>query len=73
MRNEAYKTAIHVIVTTVASTAFDKCGLCKNTVQKLLQGAMDMADSINKGYIKLDDLERTMEEENDFKIRFTNK
>lgn len=73
IRDEERQTAIHVIVTTVAVTAFDKCGLCKKTVEKLLLGAIDQADSINKGYIKLSDLEDAMKEEHDFQIRFTSK
>lgn len=72
-RDEGRLDAIQVMAITVAATAFDKCGLCRNTVEKLLRGAIDKADSINKGYINLDDLIKAMKEEHNFEIRFTGK
>lgn len=62
---------IRVLTTAIAATAFDKCGLCKNTVEKLLLGAVNQADSINKGYVKLSDIEQMLKDEYDFQIRFT--
>lgn len=73
IRAEERQNAIHVMAVTIAATAFDKCGLCRNTVEKLLKGAIDKADSINKGYAKLEDYEQAMKDEHDFKIVFTNK
>ena len=71
IRAEERATVIHVMAVTVAATAFDKCGLCRNTVEKLLKGAIDKADSINKGYAKLDDYIQAMKDEQDFEIFFT--
>lgn len=62
---------IRVLTTAIAATALDKCGLCKNTVEKLLLGAVNQADSINKGYVKLADIEQMLKEEYDFQIHFT--
>lgn len=62
---------IRVLTIAIAATAFDKCGLCKNTVEKLLLGAVNQADSINKGYVKLADIEQMLKEEYDFQIHFT--
>lgn len=71
IRAEERERAVQIMAITVASTAFDKCGLCKNTVAKLLTGAVDKAESINKGYVKPEDLTAVMKEEYDFEIRFT--
>jgi hypothetical protein len=71
VRAEERERAVQIMAITVAATALDKCGLCKNTVEKLLLGAVDKADSINRGYVKVSDLTAIMKEEYDFEIKFT--
>ena len=42
-------------------TAFDKCGLDEETVAKLTSVVMDVADSIIRGYTKIEDYEQIVE------------
>lgn len=73
LKDEERLNAVKVIITAVAATALDKCRLCPNTVEKLINGAADKADSINKGYITLEDLMLTLKEEYDFELKFKEK
>lgn len=70
IKDEERLNAIKVIMTAVVVTALDKCRLCPSTVEKLINGAVDKADSINKGYITLDDLTFLLKKEYDFEIKF---
>lgn len=73
IREQEREFATKVFMIWAATSAFDKCGLCENTVAKLLNGIMYYADSINKGYIKLEDLQDALKNEHEFEIEFKTK
>lgn len=56
-----------------ATAGLEKCNLCQNTVAKLLKWVIYYADSINKGYIKLEDLQDALKNEHEFEIEFKTK
>lgn len=70
VKEEEQMRALKVVLTAVCITAFDKCGLCRKTVEKLMNGVSNMADNINKGYISLDDLLETLKDEYDCELKF---
>jgi hypothetical protein len=72
IREEERQRMARLYTVATAYTALDKNGLCQNTVVSLIAGVMDVADSIIKGYTKLEDYERVIEEEYKTAIRFTN-
>lgn len=70
IKDEERLNAVKVVLTAVCYIALDKCGLCKKTVERLMKGASEVAESINKGYVSLDDLLETIKSEYDCELSF---
>lgn len=69
-KSEAEKikwNAVHAstrfMLIAMASVLTDKYGYGRQKVQQIIRSIEDRADSINKGYIKLDDLEEVLRDE----------
>lgn len=70
VREEERDFATKFFMILTAMSAFDKCGLCENTVAKLLDGVMYYADSMNRDYINIKDLQDALKRERGFEIEF---
>lgn len=70
IREQERELATKVFMIWTATSAFDKCGLCENTVAKLLDGIMYYADSMNRDYIDIKDLQDALKNEHGFEIEF---
>lgn len=68
IKQKAVKAACKFMLVTTASVLTDKYGFGKQKVQQILKSIEDRADSINQGYINLDDLEQILLEEYGIKI-----
>lgn len=60
--NAVYNST-RVILIALASVLTDKYGYGRQKVHQVIRSIEDRADSINKGYIKLDDLEEVLRDE----------
>ena len=70
IREQERELATKVFMIWTATSAFDKCGLCENTVAKLLDGIMYYADSMNRDYIDIKDLQDALKREHGLEIEF---
>ena len=70
VREQERELATRFFMVLTATSAFDKCGLCENTVAKLLDGIMYYADSVNRDYIDIKDLQDALKNEHGFEIEF---
>ena len=61
-RNAVYNST-RVILIALASVLTDKYGYGRQKAHQVIRSIEDRADSINKGYIKLDDLEEVLRDE----------
>ena len=73
IREQERELATKVFMIWAATSAFDKCGLCENTVAKLLDGIMYYADSMNRDYIDIKDLQDALKREHGLEIEFFKK
>lgn len=65
---DAIRYAVRSYSAAVAMVLYDKCNFGKPKIQMTLRQTENLFDSINKGYVKIEDLERTLYDELDIKI-----
>ena len=67
-KERAAINATRFILVATASVLTDKYGFGKQKVQQIIKSIEDRADSINKGYINIEDLEQILLDEYDIKF-----
>jgi hypothetical protein len=65
IRKETTDTNVHTLLVSFASVLTDKYGYGKEKTMQILKSVFDRADSIVKGYCKIEDLETVLKEEYD--------
>lgn len=65
IRNSATDLSVHTLLVSFASVLTDKYGYGKQKTMQILKSTCDRADSLNKGYCDIEDLERVLKEEYD--------
>lgn len=65
LRKSTTDTNVHTLLVSFASVLTDKYGYGKDKTIQILTSVFDRADSINKGYCKIEDLEAVLKEEYD--------
>lgn len=63
IRRKNTRQTCHFFLVVVASVLADKFGYTKERIIRVLNEMNEMADSINKGYLNLDDLEKVLKDE----------
>lgn len=65
IRKQTTDTNVHTLMVSFASVLTDKYGYGKEKTMQILKSVCDRADSINKRYCKIEDLERVLKDEYD--------
>ena len=65
IRKQTTDTNVHTLLVSFASVLTDKYGYGKEKTMQILKSVCDRADSIDKGYCKIEELERVLKEEYD--------
>ena len=65
IRKQTTDTNVHTLLVSFASVLTDKYGYGKEKTIQILTSVFDRADSIVKGYCKIEDLEAVLKEEYD--------
>lgn len=65
VRQNTIKEVAHFMAVIVASIVTDKYGYGKQKTEQLLKSIMDRADSVTKGYARIEDFEKVLAEEYD--------
>lgn len=65
IRKQTTDTNVHTLLVSFASVLTDKYGYGKEKTMQILKSVFDRADSIVKGYCKIEDLEAVLKEEYD--------
>lgn len=61
--SDVYDKVTDFFCTAVATVLHDKHGEDKETIHKTIRQITDLVDSMNRGYVSLDDLKQTLAEE----------
>jgi hypothetical protein len=65
IRKQTTDTNVHTLLVSFASVLTDKYGYGKKKTMQILTSVFDRADSIVKGYCKIEELEAVLKEEYD--------
>lgn len=68
LKNEATNIGIKYALVLFLSVMRDKEGYGLKRIKRVYKEALELADSINKGYVKWDDLEKALQVESDINI-----